>query len=229
MDGQDDADNFTYLTPREHIIAHFLLWKIYGTVNDLRAMHMLGAELTYKQRRAVGRWCYDNKIGVHSDSYQFKQKDLEKGRATQKQEYENFGTKNWYYWSTLDGRAERAKLGGTIGGRVTKDRKVGWFSDDPIIKKRMRDGSIAGGKSAIGRRQFHHPITKEQRFVKIGSTEHSDILVEGFVSGTGLTLGPSKIYYDPITLQRRKIFIGNAVPDGWIMGVPTKLSKSNSN
>ena len=27
--GLDEEINFTYLTPREHVIAHFLLWKIY--------------------------------------------------------------------------------------------------------------------------------------------------------------------------------------------------------
>ena len=44
--GTDEESNFTYLTVREHIIAHFLLWKIHRNPNDLRSMHMLGANLS---------------------------------------------------------------------------------------------------------------------------------------------------------------------------------------
>jgi hypothetical protein len=34
--GNDDESNLTYLTIREHIIAHYLLWKIHKNTNDLR-------------------------------------------------------------------------------------------------------------------------------------------------------------------------------------------------
>lgn len=40
--GTYEESNCTYLTPREHIIAHFLLWKLYKNPNDLRSMNMLG-------------------------------------------------------------------------------------------------------------------------------------------------------------------------------------------
>jgi hypothetical protein len=40
--GLYDENNITYLTVREHIIAHFLLWKIHKNPNDLRSMNMLG-------------------------------------------------------------------------------------------------------------------------------------------------------------------------------------------
>jgi len=39
--GTDDDDNFTYLTHREHIAAHFLLWKINGHVGDQFAYQMM--------------------------------------------------------------------------------------------------------------------------------------------------------------------------------------------
>jgi len=61
MGGEDTEDNYTYLTVREHQIAHYLLWKIYGKVNDLRSMHMLGARLTPYQRQITGKWCFENK------------------------------------------------------------------------------------------------------------------------------------------------------------------------
>ena len=55
--GDDTEENFTYVTIREHIICHYLLWKIYKMPNDLRSMKMLGAKLTSNQRRIVGLWC----------------------------------------------------------------------------------------------------------------------------------------------------------------------------
>ena len=33
--GLDENANYTYLSVREHVIAHFLLWKIYKNPNDL--------------------------------------------------------------------------------------------------------------------------------------------------------------------------------------------------
>ena len=43
--GTDNLENYTYLTIREHIIAHFLLWKMHKNINDLRAMKMLPEKL----------------------------------------------------------------------------------------------------------------------------------------------------------------------------------------
>jgi hypothetical protein len=42
--GKDDDNNFTYLTEREHIIAHYLLWKINHNENDIWAAQFLKAK-----------------------------------------------------------------------------------------------------------------------------------------------------------------------------------------
>ena len=39
--GTDEESNFTYLTRREHIIAHWLLWKVYRHIGDKRAFLMM--------------------------------------------------------------------------------------------------------------------------------------------------------------------------------------------
>lgn len=67
--GDDDPQNLCHLTVREHVLAHRLLWKMYGHVNDLRAMSMLGANLSVEYRRIIGEWCRDNKIGMFSEKY----------------------------------------------------------------------------------------------------------------------------------------------------------------
>lgn len=45
--GTDEESNFTYLTHREHIIAHFLLWKIHGRVGDKMALNMMKGMMYY--------------------------------------------------------------------------------------------------------------------------------------------------------------------------------------
>lgn len=109
--GLNDDSNYTYLTVREHIIAHFLLWKIHKNPNDLRAMRMLGAHLSVEQRRIIGNWCKNKRLGIHNPKYS-KEEKLEwksKGRQTQKQAGD---TNSWYYWSTAEGRKKRASMGG---------------------------------------------------------------------------------------------------------------------
>lgn len=106
--GLDDEINFTYLSIREHIIAHFLLWKIYGKVNDLRAMKMLGAKLSVEYRKKIGQWCVENKIGIHSATSEELGKWGTKGFQSQKEK----GNENSYWWwSTKEGRSKRCSMG----------------------------------------------------------------------------------------------------------------------
>lgn len=141
--GKDIEENYTYLTIREHIIAHFLLWKIYKNPNDLRSMKMLGAKLTYTYRKTIGEYCRDNKIGFFSDLYKNDRKKwAKKGLDTQEK---NNNKNSFYYWSTEKGRKERASLGGKKGTKTQIKNKIGIFD----ISKKSEYASI-GGKSLKG-------------------------------------------------------------------------------
>lgn len=129
MGGKDEDINYTYLTVREHIIAHFLLWKIHKNPNDLRSMKMLGAKLTVKQRKIIGKFCVKNKIGVHGYSKEKKSQIGQKTFKKMKQQYVETGTKNFYYWASETGRKERASMGGKASA-----------AKDPDMWKRMRKG-----------------------------------------------------------------------------------------
>jgi hypothetical protein len=129
--GLDTELNFTYLSVREHIIAHYLLWKINRNPNDLRSMNMLGAELSYEQRVIVGKWCKENCIGFWSPKYSENRKSwrtrgaktqIEKGigihNPEKRREYSSIGGKasckvnpTWIYWMSKEGRTQRAKMG----------------------------------------------------------------------------------------------------------------------
>lgn len=50
MNGSDELDNLVLLTFREHIIAHFLLWKIYNKEQDLIAYKMRSGQKEEAQR-----------------------------------------------------------------------------------------------------------------------------------------------------------------------------------
>lgn len=130
--GLDTEENYTYLTVREHIAVHFLLWKINKNPNDLRAMKMLGAKITPQQRKITGEYCRDNNIGIFGADKKIRRKWSQNGAKTQIENKisihnpENFqhnaslGGKAsikspnnpWSYWASPAGRKERARLGG---------------------------------------------------------------------------------------------------------------------
>lgn len=149
--GEYTEDNVTYLTPREHVIAHYLLWKIYSNPNDLRSMNMLGVKLSVDQRKIVGKWCYENKIGFHKyHGTNFHREYSKKGLEAQRKSYEKTGNKqNFYYWSTKEGMKERASMGGSASWEVQKRKRSGLpycISDDPETRK--KNASKAAQKSA---------------------------------------------------------------------------------
>lgn len=131
--GLDDDENYTYLTVREHIIAHYLLWRINKNPQDLRSMKMLGANLSVAYRRTIGLWCVENKIGVHSDLYtkEERRKWSLKGLETQK---ESGSKDSFYYWSTIEGQTERASMGGKAGAasQIAERGFPAFVSLDPI-------------------------------------------------------------------------------------------------
>lgn len=172
--GQDDESNYTYLTPREHQIAHFLLWKINRNPNDLRSMKMLGARLTKEQRRIIGLWCRDNDIGMHSAAYRSnKQANIErtkKSAATQKER--GVGTFDPEYRKVI------ASRGGTIGGKSQKEAKIG-IHDPANFKK----NSSLGGKSIIGM----ICVTNGQHRTRIRPEKLEEYLTAGYVKGFTLS------------------------------------------
>jgi len=132
--GSDEESNLTYLTVREHIIAHYLLWKINKDPNDLRSMHMLSAKLSSKQRQITGKWCFENKIGYFSDKFSPEQKQEWRLKGIHTQMLNQVGifdpkllsyhaslggkasiispNNPWSYWATKEGQIERAIMGG---------------------------------------------------------------------------------------------------------------------
>lgn len=143
--GTDEEDNFTYLTIREHIISHFLLWKIHENPNDLRSMHMLGAQLTVNQRKIVGEWCRDNNIGIFSDDYK-NNKDLQIRRVKKSAETQKrlqIGT------FSESGRKSIASAGGKVGGKIQKSNKQGIHNPENFQKYASLGGRATKGMICV--------------------------------------------------------------------------------
>lgn len=183
MGGTDEDCNLTYLNVREHIIAHYLLWKIYKNPNDLRSMKMLGANLSPQHRRITGEFCRDNEIGLFSTPIEERKEWMSKGIETQKQEYLQNNTKNFYYWSTEEGRKERASL----GGKQRASKEFNYWASNQGRKER----ASLGGKAHKGKKVMHLPGTKGWK--RILPEDVDNKLNEGWKFGTGEPAPNSKI------------------------------------
>lgn len=183
MGGTDEDCNLTYLNVREHIIAHYLLWKIYKNPNDLRSMKMLGANLSPQHRRITGEFCRDNEIGLFSTPIEERKEWMSKGIETQKQEYLQNNTKNFYYWSTEEGRKERASL----GGKQRASKEFNYWASNQGRKER----ASLGGKAHKGKKVMHLPGTKGWK--RISPEDVVIKLNEGWKFGTGEPASNSKV------------------------------------
>lgn len=171
--GTDEESNYTYLTPREHVIAHYLLWRIYRNPNDIRSMKMLGAKLSTEQRRITGFFCKENNIGIWSVTQDQRNEWGLRGYESQKEIPNSF-----YYWSSEEGRKERASLGGKASIRSGNNVKFEyWFS-----KEGIRERASLGGKAHLGKRCMYKP--GETSFKRIKPEDIESYLEQGYIFGS---------------------------------------------
>jgi hypothetical protein len=166
LNGNDDEENLTYLTIKEHILAHFLLWKIHENINDLRSMNMLGANLSIIYRKKIGEYCRDNKIGFFGKNEQERETYRKKGRLTQKQN--KIGIYN------PDTFKKYASNGGKFGSKSQIKQKIAIFNPE----KRLEWASL-GGKSHKGKIW----INKDEKRTRILPLELNLYLENGWKLG----------------------------------------------
>jgi hypothetical protein len=198
--GNDGDENLTFLTIREHIIAHFLLWKMYKNPNDLRAMCMLGSDISPQQRKVIGEWCRDKKIGFHSNSFdkEMKKSWRLKGLLSQK----NSGIENtFYYWSTEDGRKKRSSLGGKKS--ITSPNNPWSFWASPAGRKKR---SSLGGKSHLDKKVMHKP--GDTTFKRILPQDVQTHLENGYIFGSPIPNKNKNLKTGKPSARRRKVTDG---------------------
>ena len=179
MGGEDVEENFTYLTIREHRIAHYLLWRIHGLANDLRSFHMLGGNLSSEMRKFVGHWCFENKIGMFDKKYDGLRSKWN-AVGIQKQMESKVGIFDSEKFSY------HASLGGKASAKTNKAFQY-WFSEEG-----KHERASMGGKAHIGKKAMYKP--GEESFIRVKTDDIADRLSMGYVFGSPLTPGKGKTH-----------------------------------
>ena len=193
--GNDVEENCTYLNIREHKIAHYLLWRIYGMVNDLRAFHMLGGILSDKMRKIVGDWCFENKIGMFAKKHQKHRKQWAQ-KGIQKQIKNKIGifdpTKTSYH----------ASIGGKASVKTNKVFQY-WFSREGKIKR-----ASMGAKSHTGKRAMYKP--GDETFIRVSLVDIDKHLSIGYLLGSPLKANKGK---HMVSKRKKKVSDGVIIYD----------------
>jgi hypothetical protein len=169
----------------------------------------LGAKLTYEQRSIVGKWCYENKIGMFSFSKEEKAEisrrngKMAKERETGIHNPENFSkfaslggkasivspNNPWTYWATREGRSTRASLGGKSHvGKV-------WIHKDDVItrclyseiSKKIDDGWQYGMKD--GGKEY---VNNGEKTFRIQTEKIFELLLRGWQLGKAPNYQPDR-------------------------------------
>jgi hypothetical protein len=194
--GRNTKDNLVRLTVREHIIAHFLLWKINRNPNDLRAMYMLGANLSSDQRKKTGEMCRDRKLGFFKATDQQRKEWALRGYHSQKQQDDE---NSFYWWSTPAGRKKRASMGGTASFKSGNNEKFIFWSSPEGRKKR----ASMGGKSHINKKAMFKP--GDTTFIRVPLEKISEYLKLGYVLGSPHVPKSKGTKTGKISCRRRKV------------------------
>jgi len=183
-------------------------------------MHMLGVKLTSEQRRITGKWCAENNIGFHKASKEQKAIWKKSGLESQKK---SKSKKTFYYWSTPEGRKERASMGGTKSHKTNPHFK---FWNSPEGRKKR---SSMGAKAHIGKKGMYIP--GQNKFIRVAPKDFQAHLDQGYIFGSPhnpwknrTTGGPSPlrkkvtdsvIIFDSLLLASKHYSVSSATIINW--------------
>lgn len=151
LGGEYQEKNVIYLTQKNHSIIHWIRWKLFNDSRDYRAYKMIGvgpSGLSKQDRIDHGLYCAKTNIGIHGYDKDIRLKYSLNGYHRQKEIYEKTGQKNFYYWSTPEGRKERAKMGGKVGYKNNPQfiKNCGHFAGD---KQKASEAAKKSGKKPV--------------------------------------------------------------------------------
>jgi len=189
--GEYTEDNVVFLTQHDHSLVHWLRWKLFGDLRDKRAYKMIGqgpSGLSHQDRVDHGNLCVQLRVGIHSDEFD-KSTASKMSLESQRRNHIDTGKRNFYYWSTGEGRIERARMGGRASVKVNQA-----FIDGMGSFKDREHASRAGAKSA------KKPVHKDGVIRKFHTEEEVEVFLTenpdwkrgtGLAPNKGVKLGPS--------------------------------------
>jgi len=137
MGGSNDPSNITYLTPEEHGMAHWILFRLYGNLADRRAalglFNMMGkeeilAEISQECGKRAGEWSTDN---IKGSKWFYDPETLKERQCIPGEEPEGWlqgsprtkGENNYFYNNPMSGEKN-----GMYGKSAVKGRK--WYHNE---------------------------------------------------------------------------------------------------
>lgn len=112
MGGDNSKQNLVYLSFKHHILAHYILWKIHGNLEDKVAYKMMSGQTVegriLKQQLAVLRSNESNKAEIVSAVFKDKEKVKNIVGKRKKTRYKN-NNGNWYSKSAIIIKSQKAK------------------------------------------------------------------------------------------------------------------------
>ena len=176
MGGSSSEENYTYLTVKQHILAHWLLWKIHNNVNDLRAMKLLGANLSHKKRKRIGEYCRDNRIGFFNVDSEIRKEWSRKGAKTCMKRNTGIHTKD------KELRSKWAADAGRVSIEARKSRGENAFI---MTEEQRKNSASLGGKALRGFKVMHHPNINNGRWTRVNPQQVDQYIQMGYVLGYG--------------------------------------------
>jgi len=219
--GEYIKENVIYITQKEHSIVHFLRWKLYGKSEDYRAYKMIGvgpSGLTHDDRVDHGKRSFELKLGFHNKKWNSERKEwIAKALETQKK---SNSKQTFYYWSTKEGRRERASMGGkaSFGKNLVFLKQMCSFKDSNLARLASQKAGKKNTTNGVKNRKFK---TDEERINFINKNPEWYIGMTArhtkkrrFRANNGKEV---KSFY---TAQERNIFIEEYI--GWKTGIIKK-------
>ena len=159
QDGTYDDDNCTYLTLREHYIAHWLLWKINGLTEDRYA---------YRMMKGINPDCYPSMLGKKlSKETRAKISAAAKGRKFSDETRAKIGAAHKGKIVTEETKAKMSAA--NKGKKLSKETRAKMSA----AKKNMSDETKAKiGAAKKGKKQS--PEHKAKRMAAITGRKHTE-------------------------------------------------------
>ena len=179
MNGSNDEDNLVLLTFREHVITHFLLWKIYAKPQDLLAYKMRSGQKEEAQRLRSKLGVFANRNGGKGFTNFSNEKNPMKNPDTVKQSIETklkkYGRKSIFSLEHYENICKANKL--IAMDPISKEKRlksrsetINNMSPEERKLKFSRSGESNGNFNQI--RGYYEVINPEGNMITYESQEH---------------------------------------------------------
>lgn len=166
MGGTDDSENLIELTPREHYIAHWMLWKTYRNKSMTHAFWMMNCmqsksitskvyqTLREERNKVMSESMVGNEYGKNNKGYKKTQTHIDNHRASMVEYYKNRSTTENQKKSVIEANKKRKGTNPTDAAVNATKKKV---SIDGVVYE-----SVAEAQRQLGIKNLFRLLRSEK-------------------------------------------------------------------